>query len=182
MLTEGRMQDRRGQNSEDLTLARRQALMASGAEGPRICWGPALAGVAYHLAAAISKRSCGGTARRGSGRRLLGARVAPSVDVPRRARRHPRRSSRRLPGGSKEGASRRATPSRTRPRPCPRSSRPSRTPCARQATGTPPSAQPVVAAGDTVLTSNPEGRVARRGRRPRRCRGPARVPAWISSA
>jgi hypothetical protein len=34
MLTEGRMQERRGQNSEDLTLARRQALMASGAEGP----------------------------------------------------------------------------------------------------------------------------------------------------
>jgi hypothetical protein len=34
MLTEGRMQERRGQNSKDLTLARRQALMASGAEGP----------------------------------------------------------------------------------------------------------------------------------------------------
>ena len=34
LLTEGRMQERRGQNSADLTLARRQALMASGAEGP----------------------------------------------------------------------------------------------------------------------------------------------------
>ena len=34
LLAEGRMQERRGQNSADLTLARRQALMASGAEGP----------------------------------------------------------------------------------------------------------------------------------------------------
>jgi hypothetical protein len=102
MLTEGRMQERRGQNNADLTLARRQALMASGPEGPGFAG--AMHWRASHIAwplRALKDHEIA-AARPGGSRSFLGTRVAPSVDVPRRARRHARRGGDRLSGDSKD--------------------------------------------------------------------------------
>ena len=101
MLAEGRMQERRGQNNASSRSPAGKRLWRRALKGPGLL-GPCTGRRPYRLAAAGAERSRDRAARPGSSRGFLGTRVAPSVDVPRRAWRRARRGGERLSDDSED--------------------------------------------------------------------------------